>query len=64
MFPLLLNSHIDGVMERRAPLQRSGENREWERNKLLFADNTSFVANSEQKLNSFLREFGSVYKRR
>ena len=71
MSPWLFNLYMDGVvreMNARArgmglKLIDESEN-EWEMNQLLFADDTVIVADSEEKLNQLVSEFGRVCKRR
>ena len=50
----------EGVRERGATLRKNGNDREWKVNKLLFADDNVFVADSEESLSSSVREFGKV----
>ena len=45
------------VTERGATL-RSGEDREWEANRLLFVDDTVLMTDSKENLNSLVKDFG------
>ena len=71
MSPWLFNLYIDGVvrevnarvMGRGLKLIDANAN-EWELNQLLFADDTVVVADSEEKLNQLVTEFGRVCERR
>jgi len=68
MLPWLFNDYIDGVVrEVNARMLGSlvnADSREWNLNRLLFAEDTALVADSEERLRHLVEEFGRVCKRR
>ena len=71
MSPWLFNVYMDGVVrEVNAKAQGNGiemvdwNGREWAINQLLFAADTALVANSEEKLSTLIRTFGSECEKR
>ena len=72
MSPWLFNLFMDGVvrevnarvLERGASMQSVGDERAWEVSQLLFADDTALVADSSEKLQKLVTEFGKVCERR
>ncbi len=71
MLPWLFNVYMDGVIwEVNARMLGRGlslvnaDGREWNLKKLLFADDTALVADSEERLRQLVEEFGRVCKRR
>ena len=71
MSPWLFNLYVDGVVrEVNARVLGRGlewvgeDDHAWELNQLLFADDTVFVADSEEKLQRLVTEFGRVCERR
>lgn len=71
MSPWLFNLYVDGVVREvnarvlGRGLKLVGENdHEWEVNQLLFADDTVLVADTEEKLDRLVTEFGRVCERR
>ena len=71
MSPWLFNLYIDGVVREvnarvlgRGLKLLDGNDRDWEMNQLLFADDTVVVADSEEKLCQLVTEFGRVCERR
>ncbi len=71
MSPWLFNVHMDDVVRevntrmlgRRLSLGNA-EGREWNLNQLLFADNTTLIADPHAELRQVVEEFGRVCKRR
>ena len=71
MSPWLFNLYVDGVVrDVNARVLGRGlelvgdDDHAWELNQLLFADDTVFVADSEEKLQRLVTEFGRVCERR
>ena len=71
MSPWLFNLRIDGVVREvnarvlgRGLKLVNGNDKEWELNQLLFADDIVVVADSEKKLCQLVTEFGRVCERR
>ena len=67
----LFNLYIDGVVREvnarvlgKVLKMVDGNDNEWERNQLLFADDTVVAADSERKLCQLVTEFGRVCERR
>ena len=52
------------MMERGAALRKSGEDREWRVNQLLFEDDKVLVADSGEKLSNLVLEVGRVCERK
>ena len=71
MSPWLFNLYMDGVVrevsarvEGKGAKMMSAGGREWELCQVLFADDTALVADSEEKLQKLVDEFGRVCERR
>ena len=71
MSPWLFNVYMDGVVREvnarvlgRGLELVDGSGGSWEVNQLLFADDTALVADSEEKLERLVTEFGIVCERR
>ena len=71
MSPWLFNPYMDGVVRKvnvrvlgKGPELLSVNGGRFEINRLLFADDTALVADSEEKLCRLIREFGRVCERR
>ena len=71
MPPWLFNPYMDGVVRKvnvrvlgKGPELLSVNGGRFEINRLLFADDTALVADSEEKLCRLIREFGRVCERR
>ena len=71
MSPWLFNVYMDGVVREvkmrtlgRGVKLREQNGREWEVSQLLFADDTALVADSEERLQRLVDEFGVVCERR
>ena len=53
---------VRGISRGLSPMNADG--REWNLNQILFADDTAFVADAEERLKHLVEGFGRVYKRR